>query len=97
MVSTELRIKELLRERGWTTKVLSEKTGMSESVPQIKIEAVAKALGVKNIKVVDPETEYEQLTHTIKRFLSKDEVSIIISRRICGLLAQRELKKKKKL
>jgi phage repressor protein C with HTH and peptisase S24 domain len=30
-ISTELRVKELLRERGWTTKVLSEKTGMSES------------------------------------------------------------------
>ncbi|MCK4517720.1 helix-turn-helix transcriptional regulator [Candidatus Babeliales bacterium] len=30
-VSTELRVKELLRERGWTTKVLAEKTGMSES------------------------------------------------------------------
>lgn len=29
--STELRVKELLREKGWTTKVLSEKTGMSES------------------------------------------------------------------
>lgn len=31
MFSTELRVKELLRERGWTTKVLAEKTGMSES------------------------------------------------------------------
>ncbi|MBI2353227.1 helix-turn-helix domain-containing protein [Candidatus Dependentiae bacterium] len=30
-LSTELRVKELLREKGWTTKVLSEKTGMSES------------------------------------------------------------------
>ena len=29
--STELRVKELLREKGWTTKVLVEKTGMSES------------------------------------------------------------------
>lgn len=29
--TTELRVKELLRERGWTTKVLAEKTGMSES------------------------------------------------------------------
>lgn len=28
---TELRVKELLREKGWTTKVLAEKTGMSES------------------------------------------------------------------
>jgi SOS-response transcriptional repressor LexA len=31
MSSTELRVKELLREKGWTTKVLAEKTGMSES------------------------------------------------------------------
>lgn len=31
MSSTQLRVKELLRERGWTTKVLAEKTGMSES------------------------------------------------------------------
>lgn len=31
MSSTTLRVKELLREKGWTTKILSEKTGMSES------------------------------------------------------------------
>ncbi len=31
MSSTRLRVKELLRERRWTTKVLAEKTGMSES------------------------------------------------------------------
>lgn len=30
-ISTTLRVKELLREKGWTTKVLAEKTGMSES------------------------------------------------------------------
>src|SRR5579871_5110094 len=29
--STSLRVKELLREKGWTTKILAEKTGMSES------------------------------------------------------------------
>ncbi len=29
--STELRVKELLREKGWTTKILAEKTGISES------------------------------------------------------------------
>ncbi|NQU82821.1 MAG: indolepyruvate ferredoxin oxidoreductase subunit alpha [Parcubacteria group bacterium] len=70
------------------------KTGMSEDVPQIKIEEILKALRVKHIKVIDPETEYAQLTKTIKRFLTKDEVSVIISKRICGLLAQRALKKK---
>ena len=31
MTSTKLRVKELLRQRRWTTKVLAEKTGMSES------------------------------------------------------------------
>ncbi|MFA5306573.1 MAG: XRE family transcriptional regulator [Candidatus Babeliales bacterium] len=31
MISTRLRVKELLKERRWTTKVLAEKTGMSES------------------------------------------------------------------
>lgn len=31
MVSTRLRVREMLRERRWTTKVLAEKTGMSES------------------------------------------------------------------
>jgi SOS-response transcriptional repressor LexA len=30
-LSTALRVKELLRENGWTTKILAEKTGMSES------------------------------------------------------------------
>ncbi|HBY05741.1 MAG: hypothetical protein UV38_C0001G0064 [candidate division TM6 bacterium GW2011_GWE2_42_60] len=29
--STALRVKELLREKSWTTKILAEKTGMSES------------------------------------------------------------------
>lgn len=31
MISTRLKVKEFLRERRWTTKVLAEKTGMSES------------------------------------------------------------------
>ena len=31
MKQTALRVRELLRERRWTTKVLAEKTGMSES------------------------------------------------------------------
>jgi SOS-response transcriptional repressor LexA len=31
VASTQLRVRELLKELGWTTKVLAEKTGMSES------------------------------------------------------------------
>jgi len=72
------------------------KTGLNEDVPPIKIESMLRALKVKHIKVIDPETAYEDLTKTIKSFMSKKEVSVIISRRICGLLVQRQLKKKKK-
>lgn len=71
------------------------KTGLNEEVPPVKIESILRALKVKHIKVIDPETEYEDLAKTIKSFMSKKEVSVIISRRICGLLAQRTLKKKK--
>lgn len=31
MVCTQLKVKEFLKKKGWTTKVLAEKTGMSES------------------------------------------------------------------
>lgn len=31
MASTRLRVKDMLRERRWTTKILAEKTGLSES------------------------------------------------------------------
>ena len=49
---------------------------------KIKIEEVVKALGVKNMKVIDPGNQ-EELVSTIKNFISKDEVSVIISRRPC--------------
>ena len=57
----------------------------------IKIEDIAKACGVKNVKVVDP-INIKELENTIKEFLEKDEVSVIISRRICALLAKRQNK-----
>lgn len=57
----------------------------------IKIENIVQACGVKNMKVIDPVNQ-EEFVKTIKEFLKKDEVSVIISRRICVLLAKKRKK-----
>lgn len=64
-------------------------TGMGEAVEELKIEEIAKACGVKNIKVLD-QINSKELEDTIKEFLEKDEVSVIICRRICKLLESRQ-------
>ena len=64
------------------------KTLMGADIQQIKIEDVAKACGVKHIKVLDPKNMPE-LESAIKEFLQKDEVSMIICRRVCTLLERR--------
>ncbi len=69
------------------------KTLMGDVVEELKIEEIARACGVKNIKVLDPVTAPE-LETAIKEFLPKEEVSIIICKRICALL-ERRLKREK--
>jgi len=54
----------------------------------IKIEEIVKACGVKNLKVIDPVNQ-DEFAQTVKEFLGKNEVSVIIARRICALLAQK--------
>ncbi len=63
------------------------KTGMDEDSPMLKIEEIAAACGVKNIKVIDP-VNFKELESATKDFLNKDEVSVIVSRKICALLAK---------
>jgi len=58
---------------------------------EIKIEEIAKACGVKNVKVLDP-INAKELEEIIREFLRKEEVSVIVARRICALL-ERRLKK----
>lgn len=48
----------------------------------IQIEEVVKALGVKNVKIIDPINQQETV-EAIKEFIDKPEVSVIISRRPC--------------
>ncbi|MEK7080481.1 MAG: thiamine pyrophosphate-dependent enzyme [Patescibacteria group bacterium] len=67
------------------------KTGMGEDSPMLKIEEIAASCGVKNIKVLDP-VNFKELGDTIKDFLNKEEVSVIISRKICALLVKHQEK-----
>jgi indolepyruvate ferredoxin oxidoreductase alpha subunit len=65
------------------------KTAMGEDTHEIQIEDVAHSLGVKNIKVLDP-INIQELEATVKEFLSKEEISLIVCKRICALLAKRQ-------
>ena len=67
------------------------KTGMGEEAPIISLENIITACGVKNLKVVDP-INMAEMEQTIKEFIVKDEVSVIIARRTCWLLSQRAKK-----
>jgi len=65
------------------------KTSMGEDTEELKIEEIAKACGVKHIKVLDP-INIQEFENTIKEFLEKNEVSLIVCKRICALLARRQ-------
>jgi len=64
------------------------KTGMNEEVEELKIEEIARACGVKNIKVLD-QINIKEFESAIKEFLEKEEVSLIVCRRMCALLAKK--------
>jgi len=51
----------------------------------IKIENIVRALGVKNLKIIDPAKNFNGFVKTVKEFLNKKEVSVIISRHPCWL------------
>ncbi len=57
----------------------TSRTGMGEETKEILIEDIAKACGVENVKVVDPFNLNEMIA-TIKEFLQKDKVSVIVAK-----------------
>lgn len=61
--------------------------GMGEN--GIKIEDIVSACGVKNLKIIDP-VNVKELEDGIREFLPKEEVSVIISRHLCALLAKKQ-------
>jgi len=69
------------------------KTLMGEDTEELQIADIAKSCGVKNIKVLDP-INIQELESAIKEFLEKEEISLIVCKRICALLARRSQKAK---
>ncbi len=65
--------------------------GMWQSAPEMNIEEIVKALGVKNVKTLDQGNPGE-LENVMKDFLIKDDVSVIICKRICAILDRRQKK-----
>jgi len=62
---------------------------MGEKTIAIPIEDIAKGMGIENVKVVDP-FAVKLMINTIKEFLKKDKVSVIVAKRECQLLAVRK-------
>jgi SOS-response transcriptional repressor LexA len=81
--STQLRVKELLREKGWTTKILAEKTGMSESyLTHIKNgtrrwneDSLRKLANAFEISPIDLFAQRRQRTDNIDSNVSMPETS----------------------
>ena len=74
--------------------------GMGENaeagtVPEVKIEQIVQSLGVKaeNLKVIDPVDNFDGMVTAVQEFYPKNEVSVIIARRMCALLEKRNAKK----
>ncbi len=65
------------------------KNAMGEPAEELKIEDIVKACGVKHVRVLDP-INTKEFEDTIKDFLGKEEVSVIIAKRICALLLKRQ-------
>jgi indolepyruvate ferredoxin oxidoreductase alpha subunit len=55
----------------------------------IKIEPIIRACGVKYVKTID-QINQEEFSDTIKEFLDKDEVSVIIATRPCIFVAKKQ-------
>ncbi len=57
-----------------------------EPAPKLDIEGLVRAIGVKNVRVVDP-LEIDQLQAILKEELARREPSVIICKRPCALLS----------
>lgn len=68
-------------------------TGMGEPSEEIKIEDIARACGVKHVKVVDP-YNIKEMEKTVKEFLKNDTVSVIVAKHRCYLLEYRDKRRK---
>jgi len=69
------------------------KTGMGAQAARISIEEIAKACGVKYVKVVDP-FQVKEATNTVREALKQEGPSVIVFRAPCTLLSLAEKRRK---
>jgi indolepyruvate ferredoxin oxidoreductase alpha subunit len=60
---------------------------------EIKIEQVAKAFRIKNVKAIDQVENQKEFEKTLKEFINLEGPKVIVARHMCALLAKK-LKKK---
>ena len=61
------------------------RTIKGENTPQVSIEAICTAIGIKRISVIDP-ADIDNTLKVLKEELNSDKASVIIARRPCALL-----------
>jgi len=59
------------------------RTGMGEETTRLEIEPIVRACGVKHVKTINPKEKLREFQETVKEFLEKDEVSVIVVQNPC--------------
>ncbi len=70
------------------------RTAMGDETVLLKPEEIARACGVKFVEVVDP-FDLKKTTATIEKAIRFDGPAVVVSRRLCAIIEQREKKKRK--
>jgi indolepyruvate ferredoxin oxidoreductase alpha subunit len=69
-------------------------TAKGEGSTQLKPEDIARACGVKFVEVVDP-FDVEKTIDTMQRAIRFDGPALVVTRRLCNILEQRERKRRR--
>ncbi len=69
--------------------------GMHEEAPEISIEEIVKAIGIKYVKTVDP-YDLKSTIIAVREAVNFDGMAVVISKRECALLRDAEMTKNKK-
>ena len=69
-------------------------TAMGEETVQLKPEDIARACGVKFVEVIDP-FDLKAAAKTIEAAIRFDGPAVVVSRRLCTMIDQREKRKRK--
>jgi indolepyruvate ferredoxin oxidoreductase alpha subunit len=76
---------------GFQTNPQMGRTATGDIVEPIMIEDIARASGVKHVEVVDP-YDLEATEKAFQRMLKAEGVAMVISRRVCAMVAIREMR-----